>query len=152
MPFAGTLNEDKGGRESCKKLLGRDKYSTGISSIDEKHQRLFELINQLLEHQACSVHSHLISDILNDLVDYARTHFQDEERVMQENNYPRLAAHREQHRAFIKKVATFCNATTLKVDEVPQILTNYLCDWLTTHILQEDLKIKHFLAEEETDT
>ena len=53
------------------------KYSVGLADIDEQHQRLFRLINDL--HDAVQ-HGHgreMMTRVLQELVAYFKTHFAD---------------------------------------------------------------------------
>jgi hemerythrin len=74
-----------------------DRYSVGISRIDEQHQRLVELINEL--HAAILVGDRrsALPKILDGLAGYAVSHFTTEETLMKKFGYPNYEQHKAEH-------------------------------------------------------
>lgn len=121
------------------------KYSVGIKSIDEHHQRLFQLLNEFYQElNTNSVHATLLR-MVKDLQDYAAYHFTAEERFMEDHGYANLAAHKKAHEEFVEKVkdyrARFESGKLLVSVEV----TNFIRDWLTNHIMRMDQAYSGFL-------
>ena len=119
----------------------------GIDSIDRQHQKLIGMINRLVKATDLTVRSEHVSDILTEMTRYASEHFRTEEELMEEYAYPLLTEHKALHQEFRKKTLEICNATMLGVESVPQVMFNYLRDWLRNHILTEDMKYRDFFAE-----
>ncbi len=126
------------------KLVWTDDYSVGVAEFDEEHKTLFSMINRLIEAAGATTSSETVSEILDGMTDYARTHFRHEEELMEQQGFELLADHKEQHVAFRKKVVEFCSATMLQVERVPEALLNYLATWLVGHILGSDMKYRDF--------
>ncbi len=65
-----------------------DKYSVGISSIDEEHKKLIDIINKVIDAKQHTDNSIEITEILNEMNNYVLTHFANEETYMIKYNYP----------------------------------------------------------------
>lgn len=127
----------------------------GVEQIDEEHAKLFFLINQALERIADStVTLAAAKELVDELRDYARVHFEHEEAYMEEHNDPELPQQRREHAAFSAKMNSMYE--DLKVlDEAMakpamQELVDYLAKWLYRHIISSDIMIGKLapLAEE----
>ena len=115
-------------------------YSVGIAKIDDQHKMLLKYINELYEAMQAGKGRDVLGTVLKNLVDYTRTHFALEERLMQEYGYPDYKAHSQKH----NKVTEHVLDLKLKFDtgeiSSPIQVTNFLKEWLTKHILGTDKK------------
>jgi len=123
-----------------------ESYSVQIPGIDNQHKQLFSLINQLHEAMAKGQANEEMGRILQELINYTKTHFAAEEKLLQSKNYPELSAHQAQHRQFTDKIIQFqrdfnAGKATLSVG-----LMTFLRDWLSSHILQTDKRYGEYLA------
>ena len=126
-----------------------EKFSVGVSELDQQHQQLIKLLNILISKQGTTnTHSETVSDTLMAMTRYAQTHFKTEERLMEAYGYPGLEDQKMQHRDFRKKTVGFSTATTFGIDQVPEDLLTYLTNWLVHHILEEDMAYKAFFKDE----
>ncbi|HML17250.1 MAG TPA: bacteriohemerythrin [Bryobacteraceae bacterium] len=116
-------------------------YSVGCAEIDQQHQKLFKMADDL--HQAMSERRGraVITDLLKRLIDYTVYHFATEEKRMQESGYPNYPQHRVEHvkltdrvMAFQKKVVS--GETMISID-----VLQFLSDWLKHHIGESDQKL-----------
>ncbi len=125
-------------------VLWKPCYCIGDHKIDNQHRRLVSLLNFLYDRiqEACS--KKLIDIILMELVRYAEEHFRDEEALMERIRFPELSHHRRAHEKLLYEVfkfkEKFDSGLASKMD-----LLHFLHDWLITHIIDEDLKIKKYL-------
>ena len=119
-----------------------DKFKTGISMVDEEHKMLFDIIGKI--HKAIDVklvHDKfdLILDILDELKEYTRIHFADEENYMREIGYEGLAQQEILHQKFIE---TLNDVNLDDVDDNQEEylyeVLNFLQNWLINHILKVD--------------
>ena len=119
-----------------------DEFKTGISVIDEEHQMLFDIVGKI--HKAIEVELvhdkfDLILDILDELKEYTRVHFADEESYMKEIGYEGLAQQELLHQKFIE---TLDDLNLDDVDENQEAYLfeclNFLQNWLVNHILKVD--------------
>lgn len=132
------------------KITWHPSYSVGVEELDEHHQHLAHLINQLPGCFADADHSEKLVDILTALVSYAKYHFEYEERFMAEHDYPLLEPHRAEHVQFCEVIAETCYGASLGVIGA-QDLYSYLTRWWKHHILHEDMKYKPYFAAREID-
>lgn len=122
-----------------------EEYWTGIELVDKEHEELFRIIdkvNQLVREQVDKNDILQVMEILHQLEEYTRFHFQDEEEYMESIQYDGLAAQKRAHTAFVEKLA---GITAEKIEEKPQeymeSLIEFLLGWLIQHILHVDKKI-----------
>jgi hemerythrin len=121
-----------------------EEFSVGVFEMDRQHKKLIGMLNRLINEPEAQTQSETISDLLSGMIAYAREHFRDEEALMAEYGYPFKDQQMEQHKAFVKKTVDFCSAVEVGVDSVPQVMLDYLKDWLIQHILQQDMGYKTF--------
>ena len=125
-----------------------EKFSVGVRELDQQHQQLIKLLNILISTQGTTnTHSETISDTLKAMTRYAQVHFKAEESLMEVYGYPGLEEQKMQHRDFRKKTVAFSTATTFGVDQIPEALLEYLVDWLTHHILEDDMAYRSFFKD-----
>ena len=120
-------------------LTWDEKWSVGISDIDAQHRRLFELF-----HSLCSLLDEgrigALGAVLDELEQYARTHFAAEEELMRAHRYPGLDLHRQAHREFNNHVLAF--KRDLSSDRsIPITTGTFLREWLIEHVIRDD---QHF--------
>lgn len=117
-------------------------FETGISMIDEEHKNLFDIIGKIykaIEVELVHDKFDLILDILDELKEYTRVHFADEEKYMQEIGYEGLAQQVLLHEKFIE---TLNDVNLDHVDDNQEEylyeVLSFLQNWLVTHILKVD--------------
>ena len=115
--------------------------------LDEQHKRIVDMINTLISDHEASVRSETISEMLDRLTKYARLHFREEERLLEEYEYPDLTSQKKEHTAYRIKIVTFCQATISYEDSVPAELLKFMHDWWVNHILKSDMEYRSFLTE-----
>ena len=126
------------------KICWKDEYSVGIEKIDHQHQHLFEIINKLIERPVSSEDAELVSDILMEMVNYAREHFTTEEMLMRQYDYPDIESHKMEHNYFINTTAELAISFMDNRRTTGGEIVEFLILWLSTHILKSDMKYKPF--------
>ena len=121
----------------------------GVPEIDDEHKRLFELIGEIdaaVKSDADSVS--IAMALLNELKQYAVTHFAHEEAYMASIHDPELPRQQKEHQAFVDKVNSyrFSDITQETAKELILELLEYLSKWLMGHILGSDILIGQFEA------
>lgn len=123
-------------------FIWNDIFITGIDSVDEQHQQLVKLINDLGEMVISpgELDLQLFASVRKGLLAYVCFHFGDEERIMREAGLdPRYTQqHQAAHKAFIDEIQAMdetCNEVSF---EVARNLATYLVYWLAYHILDID--------------
>jgi hemerythrin len=119
-------------------VVWTDKLSVGVKSIDEQHTVLFDTINDLHAAMMKGQARAIIGELLCRLLVYTRNHFSAEEEMMDRAQYAGLSLHKVLHRNLTKKVEDF--AARYKKGEITlsQDVSEFLSDWLKTHIQNED--------------
>ncbi len=117
----------------------------GIPEIDKEHEHLFELLNatNAALHVANADVAVITSRLLNELYEYAITHFAHEEAYMLEIDDPELERQVAEHEAFREKVTSTLSAGDLTLDTAKDLLA-FLAKWLYRHILGSDILIGKF--------
>ncbi len=122
-----------------------DEYLTGIELVDAEHKELFRIVdkaNQLVKNFDSLSGYDSIMQILNELKEYTKEHFADEEEYMEGIQYEGLSAQKRAHEAFVDKLE---NISLDQIDANPQEnlqeLLEFLLGWLINHILYTDKRI-----------
>lgn len=122
-----------------------EEFVTGIDLIDEEHRELFRIIGEV---QDVIVNDFIpdkfdeIVHLLEELMDYTKFHFADEEKYMESIQYAGLPAQKRAHDAFIARLEEM---DLEQIDEHQQEtleeILQFLKDWLINHILYSDKMI-----------
>lgn len=118
------------------------KFKIGIPLIDKQHETLVNLCDDfyqsLLRNKDSSVYHSLVKETLDKCLDYAATHFKEEERLMKASNFSGYKEHKASHDAFTEK----CKINSLRIDSISITeaikFAHFLYDWINTHIAHED--------------
>lgn len=115
-------------------------YELGIEKMDKQHRYLVNLIKEFQEIQASVKDKNVIETLFLNFINYCNYHFENEEMVMQECNYPEFDDHRVEHDTF------FNNIEKAKIDlfngDISSLsyLVEYLEIWIIDHIVIHDKK------------
>lgn len=122
-----------------------DEYRTGIAFVDEEHMELFRIIkraNDLITEELLHDKYDEIMSVLEELRDYTKKHFGDEEEYMEKIQYEALDVQKKAHQVFVDKLE---NINTEDMDDNQQQylidIVDFLLMWLVNHILKMDKKI-----------
>ncbi len=115
-----------------------DKLKTNHTAIDNDHKKLVDLVNQLADAMQAGKGKDVCGKVLNELINYTKTHFAMEERLMTTHLYPKAAEHRAEHTKLLKEVADFKTKFDSGALTVTASLLGFLRDWLVNHICQSD--------------
>ena len=83
-------------------VIWREQMSVGNTMIDDEHRYLLCLINTLELAIRTDDPEEIISTTLEQLVDYTRVHFTNEEEIQRKINYPDLQEHRQEHKKIMQ--------------------------------------------------
>lgn len=118
-----------------------DNFNTGVQIIDEQHQVLVNILNQLASHIAFKTDIPTLKIILDELVDYTVFHFQAEEGIWHQNLPDDCLEleHKKTHDSFIETIfQTKEQLASESEDSIIEGLLSFLTRWLATHILVND--------------
>lgn len=122
-----------------------DQYLTGVSLIDKEHRELFRIIGEvyrvMMNEIAFDKYDEIVS-LLEELKEYTKFHFQDEEIYMESIHYPDLEAQKRAHDAFVSRLEEMdLEHIDENQQETLEDMMEFLSEWLVNHILNSDKKI-----------
>jgi hemerythrin len=124
-----------------------DDFSVNIKVIDEQHKKLVDLVNKLHAAMMQGQGETLVHKILDALVDYTNYHFTDEEKLLEEHDYPNHDKHQEEHNKLLQDVLDFKIRQQANNEKLSPEMLNFLNVWLTNHILKSDRAFSAFLRD-----
>lgn len=114
-------------------------------AIDQDHQRLVQLVNELHSATSEGQGREVVGEILQRLLSYTAEHLHREEQLMRNAGFPQLQRHQEGHAQFIAQL----HELQLKYESgslaVAAQLSAVLRDWLSLHIRRSDKELWAYL-------
>ena len=129
-------------------LTWNENLSVKITSIDDQHKKLIEMINNLQDAMSSGDSRAVLGEIFDGLLNYTVEHFTFEKDLFTKHAYPDADAHLAEHDAFAQKVSDlhkqFVGSSNFMIGvDVMKFLT----DWLVNHIQGVDKKYSdHLIA------
>ncbi|HKL98765.1 MAG TPA: bacteriohemerythrin [Mobilitalea sp.] len=120
----------------------KPEYFTGIDFIDQEHSKLFEIANtayNLLTDDFIPDKYDYIIEVVNELKDYTKYHFDHEESYMNSVGYKRILSQKVAHNDFIEKLNEY-QSDTIDENQKESLLEllEFLTTWLVEHIYKKD--------------
>ena len=122
-----------------------DALSVGDPHIDQQHQKLVSIINNLHDAMASQSTQAQLQSLLDQLIAYTREHFGYEERRMRTGHYPDLAAHQKLHAALLQQVGELYAEFKQGNKFIYMDLMKFLKSWLIEHIQKTDKQYSSWL-------
>jgi hemerythrin len=122
----------------------KETYSVNVKEFDEQHKKLVAMINELHAAMKMGKGKEAMAVILQEMVDYAASHFATEEKYMTRLGFPGYAQHRDEHSAFKKKVLDFQQEYNAGSVALSIEVMDFLVDWLVKHIQSIDKQYSQF--------
>ena len=120
-------------------IIWDDRYRIGSEKIDEQHQGFFTLFNELEQALEAENTEEAVTKTLDALFEYVQMHFEEEERLMREQQYPAMNEQVAVHAAFVKQVWLMIQSRNDQQRFVIELL-QMMKDWLVTHITSLDVQ------------
>jgi hemerythrin len=120
-------------------------YETGIVALDNEHKQLIDQINRLYEAVRDKRGDEVLDDILEMLQDYTENHFQHEEKLMAEYDYPGLPEHRKAHQDLRDTVKLLSVRDSSGAQGLANELMKLMRGWVLEHIVEVDKKYGAYL-------
>jgi hemerythrin-like metal-binding protein len=124
-----------------------DVLCIGHDEIDNQHQELVKRINTLIEVLDQGETQFEIEEMLTFLHEYTIFHFQTEEQLMEEINYPNISIQKEGHKKFLEGLSRLKAEYISKGNnlDLAYRFQSRLVNWILNHIAKEDKKISEWL-------
>jgi hemerythrin len=120
-------------------------FEMKVDEFDQHHKHLFSLLNAVYEGFVEKNASTKVSEILDELLDYASYHFSAEEYWMKEHHFPGLAAHRQEHEFFSGRVVEMQHDLVKGNSPALREVLTFLRNWITNHILATDAEYGRYI-------
>ncbi len=123
-----------------------DKYSVNNSLMDSQHKKLIALINELNSAMKEGKGKLILHKIFDELINYTKYHFSNEEQLMKKVNYAGLIEHQQIHKDLTKQVLDLQEKYLTDSNLVTFETMNFLKNWLLNHIEGTDKKYSNFIS------
>ena len=124
----------------------KPEYSVSIESIDKQHQALVALIAHLQQAMLEGRTKQVVGPLFASLNRYVKYHFAFEEKLLEENAYPGLQAHRLEHGRLIAELRVLESKYLGGSLHAGAPLMKLLRSWLVDHICVHDKEYGVFLC------
>jgi len=111
---------------------------SGVPSIDDDHRRLLELLDLLGQARGRGLDAVLVKEIIRDLLEFFKAHFEREELVMAEVSYGGLGEHRLDHRLMITSLGEVVAGIAENDLPVDESTMEFLVGWISGHLEHAD--------------
>jgi hemerythrin len=120
------------------KTIWTSNLNTGIEAIDKQHRMLVDYINQLDDAIGSGGKRELVAKVIDNLLGYTISHFEYEERMLEQAEYPFLKAHKNIHQIFVKRLGEYQERFKLG-QNITEELHTLMFNWLFGHIKYDDM-------------
>lgn len=123
----------------------KNEYSVGNAELDGHHKELINLVNDFYTRLYNQEGKFAIEDALKNLSKYVIMHFNREEAIMKQYDYPHLSSHQKEHEMFKKSVADLERDFQSGKIMMAIPVGKFLKDWVNGHILGIDKKYSSYI-------
>ena len=127
-------------------IAWNESISVQYDLIDEQHKTLFALINQLHDAMVQDKGQQVVGEVLDGLIEYTRSHFAMEERLMQTYEYPLRESHTRMHAGLTRRAVELRGKYVAGQPVLTMDVMLFLQAWLMDHIQGSDKTLGNFLA------
>lgn len=130
----------EGSGESVTTLEWRDEFLVGVEAIDDQHRELLARINQLAG-KIREGDTSGIDETLRFVVDYVHFHFENEEHIMIDLNYPLMSDHLHEHQRFVEHLDKLRGEISSGLHDPLYLgfqIQLFLFDWFVNHTTGTD--------------
>ena len=122
-----------------------DKFSVSHPEMDEQHKHWILIINTL--HDALLGKGTDISseEVIQQMIDYTKYHFAEEELLMQAARYPQYEQHKNMHDFFVTKVERLMAKAKAGNTILRSQAMSFLVGWFEDHILDHDMSYAEYV-------
>lgn len=120
-------------------------YSVGVAGFDEAHRAMIDRADALIRAVSAKKPAGDPRDILDDLLECAVDHFEEEEQTLRELDWPGLSAHLQAHNLLLRTLLKF--KSDLRYGRLtPEETAAFITEWVLAHIKDEDMKYRDYLG------
>jgi len=141
------INTNENWEEIAAVVEWDSKFSIHHELIDQQHQELFKMTKSLIMSIGNEEAETEVDKIMRFLKEYVVIHFDTEENLMLQYDYPDYFIHKAQHKSLIERFAKIERDYKTRGGKLYLILEiqHELVDWLINHVANADQKLGKFL-------
>lgn len=128
------------------KLEWTEDYALGART-NERQKRLFEVVRNLADCMEKPSKRGMCTELATELEKEGSRLFALQESLMKKRRFPELKHHREEHEKMLAQIRLLDDEKRLLEETNHRSVRDFLKDWVLTHTVLEDRKLKAFLAE-----
>lgn len=119
----------------------KTEYSVGIESMDDEHQQMFRLINEIYREMEERCDADAIEQFLVDTHTAIAMHFALEERIMRDAGYEEYIAHKDDHEELLDQIRSMMDSFDRDAETGFRLLSDRLSDWFLVHFATFDARM-----------
>ena len=123
-----------------------DTLETGHASMDGDHRELAELFDRLRDAVERDAEKASCAALIDDIIEYAKTHFEREQSLMAQHLYPKAEQHAAEHAMLIRQALDYRKSFDADPAAARSTLLRFADVWLAFHILFSDKELAAFLG------
>ncbi len=125
----------------------RDKFSTGIASVDYEHRTLIDMLNALHSELRARPSQAEVADFLAEVHAKIAAHFALEEKTMREHGYDEYEDHKAEHEHLLDEIREIMDDHRRGAYEnFDAVLARRLRDWFGVHFQTKDARLHRMLG------
>lgn len=128
-------------------LEWKDDYKSGVKILDDEHQKLFQLINKSICAIGDKQGETVLELVFDEVIEYAKSHFDDEEKMMLSCDYPFYEDHKREHEEMLLSAISYHDSFYKKKTALTINIMEFLIGWLKHHVGEADKIFAIFLSE-----
>ncbi len=118
-----------------------DEYLLGDEIIDNEHKYLFDIANKIIAIKDASGSHAALKEIMFELYEYVKFHFDHEEEIMRTIEYPDMEKHQAIHLGIIRSMNDILEKSQ-NLGDLDVNLKRLIQGWIVNHVQQQDMKMK----------
>lgn len=124
-----------------------------VEFLNEEHRVLITRMNHIARQNKISLSKDTLITLFEELIQFTRQHFDDEEKYLSSIQYPKLDQHARIHNQLIEKLNQYRDEFRKAVQgRFPESVFDFFRTWITTHILIVDKEYANFITEKSQTT
>lgn len=124
----------------------RDEFELGISSVDQEHKEMIDLINETYARHRDHQSKVTIMDFLGEIYARISSHFALEEKIMKEQNYDQYQEHKQDHESLLEDICEFMDDYDRDKPFSEEDMGEFLEHWFINHFRSKDARLHKHLG------
>jgi hemerythrin-like metal-binding protein len=124
----------------------RDEFKLGIPSVDQEHEELIGLINELHQGHLDNESRVTVQKFLGELYARIALHFALEEKIMSTRGYDQYRQHKNDHERLLDEIIEFLDAYENDKSFDDNEFGNFLESWFVDHFKKQDARLHQRLG------